>query len=735
MKKFYLAKIVILFVVLMATNSVFMSLNLSAQTLPADEYAGGTGVLGDPWLISNAAELQRLRAFAPAGWEKHFKLTADIDMTGEDWAPLKSSGLNFFHSHIDGNGHVISNLTIEVLDGSANVGFISDMRGGVKNLGLIDVTVNAPTSSFVAALVGWGNNNALRYIENCYVSGGTITGLKNVAALVGFLPGLGTYRNCFADVDIVALDNKAGGLFGALSDNTDPATFDNFAFYGTVALGPAATGTAVGAICPQFNAPGGVKVSIAGGNFYYDATVAVGIAGNEDATPLDAAALKLEASYTGFDFASMWKMYLDKYAVLSIFPDPLELTSPTGGEVWNAGTSQDITWSTNSDFGTGTVDIEYTTNGTDYTVIATGETNDGSYTWAIPTDLTASATYQIRISDDKSSIIHSSESEVFEILVDVDPPVPAILPGVALGSVAIDIDPTVDFGEVVLKADGTALTDGDDVASFFTFTETATPANTVAFTATITGNVATIVPAADLNYSTGYTLTVLADVVEDVFGNQNLVVSADFTTEVEPDIDAPVATFVPATDAIDIAVDASVTITFNEDVVKSGDGSSFTENEDITAMLTFTETATPANTVTFTAAISGGVITIVSATNLANDMSYTVTLLDNMVKDAAGNITAATSTTFTTVEAAVTVSNKIIDGEVKVYPNPATDHLNIVAPDGSEIIIYNMLGSAVEQISKTSGMTIVNTSEIPAGIYLIKFSREQWSETTKIQIQ
>jgi hypothetical protein len=62
---------------------------------------------------------------------------------------------------------------------------------------------------------------------------------------------------------------------------------------------------------------------------------------------------------------------------------PITVTSPNGGETWEAGTSQDITWTS-----TGTaanVEIEYSIdNGTFWTEIIAATENDGRYEWIVP---------------------------------------------------------------------------------------------------------------------------------------------------------------------------------------------------------------------------------------------------------------------------------------------------------------------------------------------------------------
>jgi hypothetical protein len=66
-----------------------------------------------------------------------------------------------------------------------------------------------------------------------------------------------------------------------------------------------------------------------------------------------------------------------------VLPASITITSPNGGESWEAGSARKITW---SNAGTvGDVKIEYSTdNGTNWTTIVVSTDNDGSYTWTVP---------------------------------------------------------------------------------------------------------------------------------------------------------------------------------------------------------------------------------------------------------------------------------------------------------------------------------------------------------------
>lgn len=70
----------------------------------------------------------------------------------------------------------------------------------------------------------------------------------------------------------------------------------------------------------------------------------------------------------------------------------ITVTSPNGGEIWSG--SHDITWTTVLSEDTGTVNI-YLVGGESSFSIATGEANDGSYSWNT-TAHTDGSSYEIK---------------------------------------------------------------------------------------------------------------------------------------------------------------------------------------------------------------------------------------------------------------------------------------------------------------------------------------------------
>jgi predicted MPP superfamily phosphohydrolase len=66
-------------------------------------------------------------------------------------------------------------------------------------------------------------------------------------------------------------------------------------------------------------------------------------------------------------------------------PPTVAATSPNGGEIWNMGSTHNITWTATDDKGVVSVDILLSTNGgVSYNhTVATGEANDGTYSWYV----------------------------------------------------------------------------------------------------------------------------------------------------------------------------------------------------------------------------------------------------------------------------------------------------------------------------------------------------------------
>jgi C1A family cysteine protease/DUF971 family protein len=103
------------------------------------------------------------------------------------------------------------------------------------------------------------------------------------------------------------------------------------------------------------------------------------------------------------------------YLVYSQIPG-ITVTAPATGSSWEVGTSQAITWNVS-----GTLDanvkIELYKGGSKALDIATATENDGSYSWALPTSLTAGTDYLVRVTTADSA--YSDDSDLFAITITV----------------------------------------------------------------------------------------------------------------------------------------------------------------------------------------------------------------------------------------------------------------------------------------------------------------------------
>ncbi|MDE7297894.1 MAG: fibronectin type III domain-containing protein [Lachnospiraceae bacterium] len=183
-------------------------------------FAGGSGTPEDPYLIATPEQLDAVRR----GLTRSYKLIADIDLSDwGNWIPIggtpayggfnnteSDKGGGVFTGTFDGNGHVISGMTIidhrdnlymvspgvrrfyglfyRIHDMSDTADFGGLKYGGkvkaepvIKNLGIVNYTIdisyknvtdtgNIGATLFVAPFFGMGVGS----LENCYSAGGDI---------------------------------------------------------------------------------------------------------------------------------------------------------------------------------------------------------------------------------------------------------------------------------------------------------------------------------------------------------------------------------------------------------------------------------------------------------------------------------------------------------------------------------------------------------------------------------
>ena len=201
----------------------FLAIAPNAAYAAGGLFGGGTGTADDPYIIEDAADLDAVRNDPDA----HYKLGNDINLkagdpgfdTEEGWLPIGATNWNYyFVGSFDGDGHKITGLWINRPE-TSNIGLFEELgtESEIKNLGIeIDATYTDDTGSIIGirgnydigGLAGYSEGN----IENCYVTGGPITGYSSASGLVAI--NSGTIENCYVTSTISCIEEygPAGGL-------------------------------------------------------------------------------------------------------------------------------------------------------------------------------------------------------------------------------------------------------------------------------------------------------------------------------------------------------------------------------------------------------------------------------------------------------------------------------------------------------------------------------------------
>jgi hypothetical protein len=172
------------------------------QIIAGPTYAGGTGTAEDPYLIATAEDLNAL-GLCSCHWGRHFTLTADIDLSGRTWTGSVVPG---FWGVFDGNGHVISGLTITGGSYLGLFGLLGSLAY-VKDLGVVDVNIISSGNS-VGGLVGENYGS----IVASYSSGAISSTSSQVGGLVG-MHEAGDVSRCYSTCGVRGACD-VGGLVG-----------------------------------------------------------------------------------------------------------------------------------------------------------------------------------------------------------------------------------------------------------------------------------------------------------------------------------------------------------------------------------------------------------------------------------------------------------------------------------------------------------------------------------------
>ncbi len=178
-----------------------------------------------PHLIEDLADFDVFadQANAATYWSSgvYTKLTCDPNLTGRPYttAVIAPDGSSYFRGIFDGDGHIVSNLTIDTADANNDYlglfGKISGSSAEVKNLGIENINITGGADSdYLGGLCG---DNHQGTITNCYATGSVIGQFDSNC--LGGLCGKnneGTINDCYASGSVTGGGNSSslGGLCG-----------------------------------------------------------------------------------------------------------------------------------------------------------------------------------------------------------------------------------------------------------------------------------------------------------------------------------------------------------------------------------------------------------------------------------------------------------------------------------------------------------------------------------------
>ncbi len=225
-------------------------------------FAGGEGTAGDPYLVGNAEQLNRIRDHL----DKHFKQVGGIDLSvfseGEGWETIGCSEGHFTGS-FDGNGFIIQNLFINRPE-EVNIGLFGIIGTDAEIAGVALEHADVTGERRVGSLVG----NNFGSIDNCYATGMVKSGIGegdwflHTGGLVGLSNSSGEIVNSYAKVSVSSISDRSGYVGGLVGANHGEI-FDSYAT-GNVEMTNLEKGSSAGGLVGENG--GLIKNSYATGN-------------------------------------------------------------------------------------------------------------------------------------------------------------------------------------------------------------------------------------------------------------------------------------------------------------------------------------------------------------------------------------------------------------------------------------------------------------------------------------
>lgn len=352
----------------------------------------GTGTLNDPYQISSASDLITMSSLVGTGTSKfttvgkYFNVTNDINLSGVNWIPI-GNGTTHFKGTFDGNGHIISNLSMGVAGtGNTTIGYYGLFgnvdSGTIKNLGIENVTIYGKDTS-AGARFGSVAGYSADTISSCYAKNIHIEnhGNGDAGGIVG--ENNGSVLNCYiGGTNNYLLSYRSGGI---VADNDSTKIVQNCYTIGFTTISTAADWGNSQQYGPIVGSTSNVSTIT---NCYYNYTPTV-----TNTTGIS----KTLTDFADSSVAGVTKLLGNAYALYGGYPQLLPFVKPdyaigtitSAGGIATVPVTKNVTgtakliivaYNNNQMVAVKSYDIS-TLNGTNNYTLATNETNVRAFIW------------------------------------------------------------------------------------------------------------------------------------------------------------------------------------------------------------------------------------------------------------------------------------------------------------------------------------------------------------------
>ncbi len=206
-------------------NAIKLTCDNPGTNVSLDDFAGGSGVEGDPYLIGNERQMRRMDANMTAGSVTWFELIDDITMSDTDWTALNNTatgGVFSKYIHFDGKNKTIGNLH----SSGTYASLFGVLNGTVQNLTLDGavITPGSTKAGVLAAFIGSGGTQDVSVsgitISNSNVGRSAAAGTSYCGILAAQVSRAGTTVSDITITGCHVYGSRVGGLIASVENNT-----------------------------------------------------------------------------------------------------------------------------------------------------------------------------------------------------------------------------------------------------------------------------------------------------------------------------------------------------------------------------------------------------------------------------------------------------------------------------------------------------------------------------------